>query len=83
MYPILAARFAARIVFWFLRGRGFPAALFKTRAGPSRSRGSRNYFRPTVSFSGRSCDEPPTINVYSPGINSHPFFLTLKMERNF
>ena len=24
------------------------------------------------SFSGKSCDEPPTINPYSPGISCHP-----------
>jgi len=39
------------------------------------------YFRLTVSFNGRSCDDPPARNMYSPGSSCHPFFSSLKIDR--
>src|SRR5580704_9479960 len=42
---------------------------------------SGHYFRSTKAFNGRSRDEPPTRNVYSPGNNCQASRPTLKMER--
>src|SRR5205807_8351102 len=41
------------------------------------------YCRLTVCFSGKFCDDPPTMKPYSPGSNCQPFCSTLKMERYF
>src|SRR5580765_173106 len=41
------------------------------------------YFKLAVSFSGKLCDEPPTMKLYSPGSNCHPLRSTLKIERYF
>ena len=57
------------------RPRGFGGG--KRNQQLNRSADPSIQFRLTVCFSGRSCDEPPTMNPYSPGISCQPCWFVL------
>src|ERR1017187_3931490 len=53
-------------------------------AGHSRSSlnlGNAGYSRLIVAFRGRSCDDPPTRMLYSPGTNVHPSFASSNIDK--